>query len=264
MQIGLDHVVIFVPDLQLAIPSFEHLGFNVTLGGSHENTENALIIFQDGTYLELLAFKAKWRRPFLRLAARLGVLNILARREQEMTWRFYQWVSSRPGPVDWCLRVSDTMAALETWRERGLEVLPRQTFHRKRPDGQVAEWCLGGAKDFDLPFLLTDITSTEIRVPLGATMQHPNGATGIQKLSLGVFSRDEVIAHLIALSHSVSSPKCGDPWDPETPRLEFFERSSSRERIEIQLSYAGAVPLELDREKTFESHIVLSPPHETT
>lgn len=48
-----DHLVIFVADLDAAITDFTDLGFNVSRGGSHGLTENALIIFSNQTYIEL-------------------------------------------------------------------------------------------------------------------------------------------------------------------------------------------------------------------
>ena len=54
----LDHLVILVRDLELASTDYESLGFAVTPGGEHADglTRNALVPFQDGTYLELVSF----------------------------------------------------------------------------------------------------------------------------------------------------------------------------------------------------------------
>jgi hypothetical protein len=54
----LDHLVILVSDLELAVRDYESLGFAVTPGGEHADglTRNALIPFRDGSYLELVAF----------------------------------------------------------------------------------------------------------------------------------------------------------------------------------------------------------------
>ena len=58
-----DHAVIFVSDLEKAIADFADLGFDVVRGGSHGSTENALIIFANQTYLELLGVKPGWSWP---------------------------------------------------------------------------------------------------------------------------------------------------------------------------------------------------------
>ena len=55
---AIDHIVILVNDLQAAIDDYAALGFSVAPGGTHADgaTHNALIIFADDTYLELIAF----------------------------------------------------------------------------------------------------------------------------------------------------------------------------------------------------------------
>ena len=57
MLTGIDHIVIAVPDLDVARKSYEALGFTVVPGGRHPvGTHNALIAFADGAYVELIAF----------------------------------------------------------------------------------------------------------------------------------------------------------------------------------------------------------------
>ena len=52
-----DHAVILVNDLEKGTEDYRAFGFNVFYGGKHADgkTHNALIVFRDGTYLELLA-----------------------------------------------------------------------------------------------------------------------------------------------------------------------------------------------------------------
>src|SRR5215213_11419225 len=56
-MLKLDHVIIAVPDLDAASADYRALGFTVNYGGKHASgaTQNALICFSDGTYIELLA-----------------------------------------------------------------------------------------------------------------------------------------------------------------------------------------------------------------
>ena len=57
MREGIDHIVILVRDLQNATRIYQDLGFQVTYGGEHPGiSHNALIPFQDGSYLELFSF----------------------------------------------------------------------------------------------------------------------------------------------------------------------------------------------------------------
>ena len=54
MLTRLDHLMILVGDLGVAVSDYEHLGFTVTSGGEHADglTRNALIPFDDGSYFE--------------------------------------------------------------------------------------------------------------------------------------------------------------------------------------------------------------------
>lgn len=53
MPVRFDHVVVIVPSLARAMRRFERLGFRVVAGGRTGPVHNALILFSDGTYLEL-------------------------------------------------------------------------------------------------------------------------------------------------------------------------------------------------------------------
>ena len=60
---GIDHLVIVVPELEAAVASYRGLGFTVVPGGRHPiGTHNALIAFEEGAYLELIAFFASRTR----------------------------------------------------------------------------------------------------------------------------------------------------------------------------------------------------------
>jgi len=61
MGFRLDHVVIAVTDLDKAVEDYRTLGFTVVIGGRHpgRTSHNALVAFDDGAYLELIA----WQEP---------------------------------------------------------------------------------------------------------------------------------------------------------------------------------------------------------
>ena len=56
----LDHLVIAVADLARAVEDYRALGFTVNIGGRHpgRTSHNALVVFEDGAYLELIAWEA--------------------------------------------------------------------------------------------------------------------------------------------------------------------------------------------------------------
>lgn len=78
MLTGIDHIVITVPDLDLAIASYRQLGFTVARGGRHAAaTHNALIAFARRAYVELLAFldpapSHRWWEPLQRGGGLVG------------------------------------------------------------------------------------------------------------------------------------------------------------------------------------------------
>lgn len=61
MALPLDHIVIAVQDLEAAVADYRALGFQVVIGGRHpgRTSHNALVVFADGAYLEIIA----WTSP---------------------------------------------------------------------------------------------------------------------------------------------------------------------------------------------------------
>lgn len=181
--LGLDHLVIHVPNLKRAIAQFEALGFAVTPGGEHQFTHNALIFFDDTIYLELFAVKPGLTGRLLKLAASIGWIGYHARGRDDMGWRLYQWITGPYGSIDWCLRTDDVEAVLQDWQALGVPSLGSESYSRTRPDGQIVEWILGSPKDYDLPFLVSDLTDFELRVQPG-NADHPNGVKGVVTLMI--------------------------------------------------------------------------------
>jgi catechol 2,3-dioxygenase-like lactoylglutathione lyase family enzyme len=161
MIVGIDHIVIRVDDMEKASADYRELGFHVVPGGEHTGglSHNALICFQDGSYLELIAFKGPVPQNHL----------------------FYRQ-HGKEGFVTYALLPEDTERDIEAARERGLEYDGPRSGGRQRPDGQRVEWQIATPRTLDLPFLCGDVTPRELRVPTGDARQHPNGATGIAEI----------------------------------------------------------------------------------
>jgi hypothetical protein len=137
----------------------------VTPGGEHTGgaTHNALVIFADDSYLELIAFK----RP-----------------APEHHW--YRHAAIGEGLIDFALLPTAIEADLAAARERGLTIDGPFAGGRVRPDGQQVAWQTGRASTPDLPFLCGDVTARVLRVPDGAARAHANGASGIARLVVAV------------------------------------------------------------------------------
>lgn len=161
----LDHVVLAVHDLARASDHFRALGFTVTPGGRHpgRTSHNALVVFADGSYIEIIA----WRAPA----------------PKERWWCTLQLHGE--GLVDHALLPAAVEPVLEAAHARGLSSLRGPVpGGRTRPDGQRVEWQSARHDSPDVPFLCADLTPRALRVPEGALRQHANGATGIARVSV--------------------------------------------------------------------------------
>src|SRR5438128_1021319 len=97
----LDHVVIRVYDLGLATADYTALGFHVVPGGEHPalGSRNALIGFEDDTYLELIAFGSG--PPARIVPRRMRLEEPTDASPVERHW--LPWESSPEGLVDFAL-----------------------------------------------------------------------------------------------------------------------------------------------------------------
>ncbi len=133
MTLPLDHIVIAVQDLERTIADYTALGFNVLRGGEHpgRSTHNALVVFADGAYFELIA----WRAPA----------------PEERWWQQLQ--RHGEGIVDFALLPTETGAVVAAARARGLDYEAPYEGGRLRPDGAQLRWRNARARSQDLPFL---------------------------------------------------------------------------------------------------------------
>ncbi|MBW8728388.1 MAG: VOC family protein [Inquilinus limosus] len=166
MSLSLDHIVIAVRDLERTVADYQALGFTVVPGGEHTHgaSHNALIVFADGAYIELIAF----RRP----------------NPEFRWWRVLDQAGD--GLVDFALLPGDIVADVAAAKARGLALEGPTDGGRLRPDGERLEWRTARAATSDLPFLCGDITPRRLRVPEGDVRRHANGALGVAGIEIAV------------------------------------------------------------------------------
>ncbi|CAH2924328.1 MAG: hypothetical protein CPSOU_4471 [uncultured Paraburkholderia sp.] len=179
MSLSLDHIVIRVQDLERTIADFSQLGFTVQRGDTHADgaTHNALIVFADGNYVELIAF---------------------LRDAPEHRW----WdAGNRAGDgfVDFALLPQTVAGTIAAARERGLAYDGPHAGGRVRADGERLEWQIGKPASADLPFLYADLTPRRLRVAEGEVRYHVNGVRGVARLTVAVNDLNASLARYRAL-----------------------------------------------------------------
>ncbi|MCB0075793.1 MAG: VOC family protein [Anaerolineales bacterium] len=187
----IDHVVIHVPSLERAVERYAGLGFTVALGGEHPafGSRNALIPFEDGSYLELVTFVEE--RP----------LDGGAAQRRFRAWR------TRQGLADWVLSADDLA---QTVARLGAGWSAPERGHRLRPDGQTVAWEVAFPDRHELPFLISDLTPRDLRVLPGDARRHANGARGIARLTVAVPALDDALPRYAALLGHAGTP-CDRP-----------------------------------------------------
>ncbi|KAI0823894.1 glyoxalase-like domain-containing protein [Trametes gibbosa] len=184
----LDHIVHLTPpgSLNESIEAFRALGFTVTPGGTHADglTANALVVFADGVYLELLHFT----RP-----------------PSEDSDSTHPWASKQPGWIDFAFlgnggtpSVAATINARAATDGSAVRYAEEVRGGRTQEDGRVLEWLISAPLPVEgqtgvrgqLPFFCGDLTPRKWRVPLEpmSNSEHANTAAGIAHVKLLVAS----------------------------------------------------------------------------
>lgn len=170
--LALDRVVIVVDELDAAIKNYSALGFNVMRNGQHEGqgTKSAVIPLADESFLELVAFE---RRPnHIRIAKDYRAEALLKRQTHKVNRRVEAWRTVDEGLVDFGLQCSYERSL---WLSSDDGPVPDQYTTK---DGKKVTCDLGLPDTFDLPFLCSDVTPREVRLPVGKT-EHLNGAVAL-------------------------------------------------------------------------------------
>jgi hypothetical protein len=159
-----DHVVLVVLDLDSAVAEHRERGFTVTPGGEHAGglTHNALVGFEDGSYLELIAFHD--------LAAAHGKHSWAPVAERGGGW------------ADFALLSNDLRQDVTALGD--LVAKPPEDGGRTRPDGLGIAWRVARLQK-PLPFLIEDLTARELRVPGGDAAKHANRTAGLAGIVVG-------------------------------------------------------------------------------
>src|ERR1700739_2707616 len=142
MQLSVDHITMGGSDLDSMRRACTTVGLPSEYGGPHANraTVMALVGFEDGSYLELIA-------PFAPGAAASGMMA---------SWANFMRGDS--GPSAWAVASTDIHADIERLGAAGIPVLGPDSGGRTRADGTALQWeiaTLGtGPAGSLLPFMI--------------------------------------------------------------------------------------------------------------
>ena len=169
MTFTLDHVLFAWSDHDEVLAACETVGLDATFGGVHDGgeTQNSLVAFPDGSYLELMTPTEPGTEPD----------------------RWAGLVDHWSGPENWCVR-ADIRDLLTRTIAAGAPVDGPHPGRRERPDGTHVEWVTGRygppALRGVLPFAITDRTPLAYRIPEAAVTAGPLG--GVAEVLVGVES----------------------------------------------------------------------------
>jgi hypothetical protein len=176
--LNIDHASICGSNLDSMRQSFASAGLATDFGGPHATggTQMALLGFDDGSYLELIA-------PQDASAA------------QESNWA--KFISGDAGPCAWAVEPKDIDAEIARLKAIGTVVRGPESGTRKRPDGMNIEWQTAnigsGTPGSLLPFLIQDRTPRQWRVAPSASVQG-SALTGVEIVVLAVNDLNSSIA----------------------------------------------------------------------
>jgi hypothetical protein len=176
--LDLDHVSICGSSLDTLRQSLTDVGLTPDLGGPHGNgiTQMALVGFDDGTYIELIA------------PIKPGVTAGSA-------WA--KFMSDDAVTCAWAAGTNVLLQEVDRLKKAGISVKTPERGSRKRPDGMSVEWMTADVGNTTpgatLPFIIEDQTPRAWRVQNSASVQGaPLG--GVENVVLGVNNLDASIA----------------------------------------------------------------------
>jgi hypothetical protein len=177
MKLKVDHGTLCGSELEVMRPAFAAVGLVTDYGGPHANgvTHMALLGFEDGSYLELIA-------------------PLRGGQAEGSPWA--NLMLGDAGPAAWAVGTADIQADVRRLTSLGVETAGPERGSRRRPDGTLLEWQTAslapGTPGAMLPFVSQDHTPREWRVQTTASMKG-SGLSGIATVVLGVRDLEEAI-----------------------------------------------------------------------
>lgn len=181
------HVLLWVRDLHQAVENFRAAGFQVTYATPRARAQHAHIWFNQGPIIELLttprhAWLFKW--PIDCLAGRGAGRRML------------RWAARGEGFCDLALLCDDQSlpSRLKNLAAQAVAMGRTVSWRRTCEDGSQTRFRFVYPRHDRLPFLVTPYQPSQHP----AHMIHPNGATALASIHLGVHPDDQTAVDLLA------------------------------------------------------------------
>ncbi|MBZ5721712.1 MAG: VOC family protein [Acidobacteriia bacterium] len=181
MKINVDHAGICAYQLEPVQKAFASVGLETLYGGAHATggTHNALLGFDDGSYLELIA--PQHPESMSKADAR----------------DYEALKPDRAQTCFWATGTTNIPNAVQTLRQHGFDIQSPQLGSRKRPDGILVVWDTAaidqkGGGDI-LPFFIEDRSRRSTRIQPSPSVTGSE-LRGIEWVVLGVKDLDASIA----------------------------------------------------------------------
>jgi glyoxalase-like protein len=204
MWLKVDHATVCGSELEPMREAFAKIGLGTDYGGPHANgvTHMALVGFEDGSYLELIA------------PLKPGVV-------EGSSWA--KLMAGNAGPCAWAVATPDIKQEVERLKTAGISTGEPKSGSRKRPDGMAIEWTTAdvgsGPSGGMLPFIIQDQTPRNWRVQPSASVKN-SGLIGIDAVVLGVNDLDRAAA-LFQQAYGWPPPVIEQHWDFDA-KLAYF------------------------------------------
>ncbi|MEC7762971.1 MAG: VOC family protein [Pseudomonadota bacterium] len=167
MLIAFDHLIFLTHDLDVTAAAFERLGFAITERDDLEPgaTENKLVVFVDGSYIEIVRFADPAMLPKHRFKA----------------------LAETGGWAEAVIRVDDLAAHLDALVAADVPISPLRVVRKDLRSGETWEVAMShlgrGVASPLMPMLAEDRSPHALRVPDYATV-HPNGAKSVRSVTM--------------------------------------------------------------------------------
>ncbi|BDS09323.1 VOC family protein [Aureispira anguillae] len=225
----LDHVLIRVDDLEACVNVFRRAGFKVYYGTQMENAYNAMIYFQDQSFIELVDTT---KFPFLlKLLAKSKLLYVLG--------NFYRRIGAYALSNDLFLDYSIYAKDIEKQHERVKKKVSK-LYHLKRKDvfGALLQWKLFVPSSSQLPFVMSDYKPHKL--PEKNATEHKNKALGIRQVDIWTTYDLEKLQHeMLSVYDSNKAQLClnGETLEIKTKNANIiYQKAQVNKIVSIRLN----------------------------